>query len=149
MSVTYSGDPAASARDAVRFLVGDTSTSTGLLADTEIDFLVSRWGSNTYRAAAEAARVLAAKTSDNVESKSVGSLSISKSGQSNRYLELAKSLEAQSKTGVTFAIAAYSGGVSKADKELMYADDDWEKPWFRRGMHDYPGYTDPLVSPST
>lgn len=151
MTVTYSGDPAASARDAVRFLVGDTSTSTGQLQDTEIDYLVSTWG-NTYRAASEAAMALAARAAGEfVTSKSVGSLSVSRIPGGADYLNLAKELRAKANSGVVFAVKAYSGGVSKADKETMYADDDWEKPWFRRGMHDYPGAetNNPLLSPST
>jgi hypothetical protein len=37
------------------------------------------------------------------------------------------------------AIAAYSGGISKADKALRESDSDWNQPNFRLGIDDYPG----------
>lgn len=42
MSFTYSGDPAASQLDAVRFALGDTIKEGALLQDEEINYLISR-----------------------------------------------------------------------------------------------------------
>ena len=42
MSFTYSGDPAASQLDAVRFALGDTIKEGALLQDEEINYLLSQ-----------------------------------------------------------------------------------------------------------
>ena len=39
MTWSYSGDPASSDRDAIRFYIGDTDTTLQLLQDEDIDFL--------------------------------------------------------------------------------------------------------------
>ncbi len=43
MSFTYSGNPATSNVDAVRYLIGDTDESEALVSDEEISFMVTRW----------------------------------------------------------------------------------------------------------
>ncbi len=39
MAWTYGGDPSANARDAIRFLIGDTDTNDQLLNDAEIAWI--------------------------------------------------------------------------------------------------------------
>lgn len=56
MAWTYSGNPAASARDKVRFLCGDTDTNDQLLQDEEIDYLL------TVRSSPESTAPLACST---------------------------------------------------------------------------------------
>lgn len=69
MTWSYSGDPASSDRDAVRFLVGDVDTTVQLLTDEEIDFLLATQmplrGSTTW-VAAEAAAVLSTRSAPDV-----------------------------------------------------------------------------------
>ena len=43
MSWSYSGDPASTERDAVRFWVQDTDSAVPLLSDQEIDYLLGMW----------------------------------------------------------------------------------------------------------
>jgi len=98
MTWTYSGNPAASNLDAVRFLCGDTDTTNQLISNEEITFLLSEWNSDTYLAAAFACDAIAgvyAGKSDS--SRSVGDLSISTQyGASSRtFLERAAALRAQ------------------------------------------------------
>lgn len=59
MAWTYSGDPASSAKDLVRFLCGDTDSNMPLLTDEEIQYLLSV--ESNVRKAAQAAceRILA------------------------------------------------------------------------------------------
>lgn len=56
---SYSGDPATSDRDEVRFLVQDVDPTTPLLSDAELDYLLAQWGpryaSNTMTASIAAA----------------------------------------------------------------------------------------------
>lgn len=97
MSWSYSGDPSASTRDLVRFLIRDTESADPLLTNEELDYLVLTWV-NGYEAARAAALVLASKFTRQADiSKSVGDLSISESygGRAAEYRELASSLAEQ------------------------------------------------------
>jgi len=52
MTWTYSGNPANSSSDAVRFLIGDTDTTDQLISNEEIAYLVTVHG-NIRRVASE------------------------------------------------------------------------------------------------
>ena len=146
MAFTYSGNPASSSRDAVRYLLHDTSTAAPFMNDAEIEWLVSE-KPNVYRAAAQGARQLAAQLNDNVASKTVGSLTLTYSERATKWLDLAKSLENQANKGAGSAIRPYSGGISKTDKELNASDTDTDEPWFYRDMWDNPGSETPYNYP--
>lgn len=149
MSFTYGGDPAASSRDAVRFLLNDTSSASPEMQDAEVEWLVAQ-KPNVYRAAALGARQLASQANNSVASKTVGSLTLTYSERATKWLELAKALDGQANKGVGSTIAPYSGGISKSDKEVKASEDDFDKPWFYRDMWDNPGsetdYTYPRSS---
>lgn len=55
MTFTYGGDPANSALEQVRFLIGDTDSTRPLLNDAEIQYVIDTWdplfGSTTLNAA--------------------------------------------------------------------------------------------------
>ena len=138
MSVTYSGDPSATPRDAVRFLLRDTSTSDAEFEDAEIEWLVSEQP-NVYKAAANGARAKAAEASDSLASKTVGSLTLTYSERATRWLDIAKTLDAQANKGLGSTIQPYSGGISKSDKEATASEDDYDPPFFWRGQFDNPG----------
>jgi hypothetical protein len=46
MSWTYSGNPADSQRDEVRFMLGDTDETEPIMQDEEIDYLIAEYGTN-------------------------------------------------------------------------------------------------------
>ncbi len=119
--MAYGGDPSASSRDAVRFLIGDTDTTTALLGDDEVDFCLTEEGSNIYRAAALAAETLASEYA-NKRSKSVGNLSIQYGDLVQRMEAKAKMLRKRAKTKVP--VEVYSAG-----------EDDGTHVW--KGMHDH------------
>ena len=78
MAWTYSGNPASSTLDQVRFLCGDTDTNNQLLTDAEINWLISQWTPNAYYAAAFACEAIAGQYQGKADySRSVGDLSIS------------------------------------------------------------------------
>lgn len=56
---TYSGDPSASAKDAVRFLIADTDVDNQLLRDAEITWALAEHDQNVRRAAADCLDVVA------------------------------------------------------------------------------------------
>jgi hypothetical protein len=145
--MAYTGDPQNSPVDAVRFLLSDTSTPE-LLSDTEIEWLLDQHG-NAYSAAAAGARTLGGRNAGVADSKSVGPLSISKSNTGKRWFDLANLLEAKARAGLAgTALAPYSGGISRSDKELIEEDTDRDAPWFKRGLMDHPEAAHPLpISP--
>jgi len=96
---TYSGDPASTTKDAVRFWMQDIDTDLPLMSDIEIAYLVDRYyegyGSAVY-VAAVACEVLAAKLLRQVPVSADG-VSVSTGELFTRYNELAKSLRDQYK----------------------------------------------------
>ena len=81
MTWSYSGNPASSNLDEIRFLIQDTDTTDQLLSNEEINYLYGVYG-DAYSAAVAAVGVLIAQASKVAEeSKTVGDLSLSvKSG---------------------------------------------------------------------
>lgn len=142
MTFTYGGDPANSNLEAVRFLLGDTVDATHVFEDEEINWALAENG-NIYFAAALVADLAVAQFSggseSNVKTKTVGALSISYADKekADEYRKMAASLRV--KGALNSVIVPYSGGISIDDKETQEADTDWDKPYFTRGMHDYPG----------
>lgn len=94
MTFTYTGDPAGSSRDKVRFLIQDTDSTAPHINDEEIAWLLSEWA-DVYDAAAQAADILAGQYAHKADySKSVGDLSLNEtfSVQSQRFAALATSI---------------------------------------------------------
>ena len=84
MTWTYSGDPASSPRDEVRFLIGDTDASAPLLSDAEVDYALAQYP-DPYGAAISCVRSLMAQAAKQAEStRKVGDLSLSVKGGSRQ-----------------------------------------------------------------
>jgi len=96
MTFTYSGDPASSARNHVRFLLHDVDSTDPLYSDEEITFVINSWASDVYEAARELAETAIAKYARLAEStsKSVGDISVSESfaDKVTHYTKLAETL---------------------------------------------------------
>ena len=92
MTWSYSGDPSASEKDAVRFLIGDTDTDDQLLSDEEITYVITESGGSKYQAAHDAAYAIASKFSRMAQSKSVGDMSISYADRAQAFFMLANEL---------------------------------------------------------
>lgn len=130
----YGGAPASNTTDALKFLVGDQSTSsaTELLSTAECNYLLAAYG--TPRAAApHAARAIAADLAVKV-GKSVGDLRLDAQQQYEHYMTLAASLERQA----SFSAVPFAGGVSVSQKQSVESDTDRVAPSFAVGMHDDP-----------
>lgn len=135
----YTDNPSGNPLDAVRFLVGDTGT-TSELTDPEIAFLLEQEDSNTYRAAARAAETLGARYSKSVD-KQVGNLRLSSSQKADAYRKLALSLWEQATRGTFIPgslVAPWAGGISRNDKINRARNPDRVRPSFARRMMRYP-----------
>jgi hypothetical protein len=148
MAWTYSGDPAASARDEVRFLVGDTDTNDQLLQDAEIAYTLSKYP-NPLMAAVRSCMALAAKFSRQADA-SAGPLSESSSQKAKAFFTLAGELRAQAGR----LAKPVFGGVVQSENETLDQDTNAVQPSFRVGGFDHPSvsseragspFTDPLI----
>ena len=98
MTFTYTGDPAGSNRDKVRFLLQDTVSADANLTDEEIAYLLSVWNGNVYDAAIAGAEIIAGNYAHKTNySRSIGDLSISESygASAAEFRALAQSLRMQ------------------------------------------------------
>lgn len=140
MSWSYSGDPADSTLDSVRFYVQDTDTDDQLIADEEIDFIVATWGKvygdpedspgSILLFAAQVAEAIAAKFTREV-SYSADGVSIGVNDLQPKYDNLAASLRDQYKS--------FDIGGGPEVSGVMYSDvpDPNIKPTlWSVGMHD-------------
>lgn len=131
MTWTYSGNPASSDVDNVRFRIGDTNTSDQQLSDEEIEWLLTTYES-TIGASLGACDALIAKYARAVDSRSAD-VSVSASQRMKHYQDLKTTLQTQSAS--ISGVAPYVGGISIAAKEAVVDDTDRVKPFFTRDMH--------------
>jgi len=133
---TYSGNPADSPRDRVRFLVMDTDSSDPLLSDEEVAWLLTEQTS-VYLAAANAAEAIAAKFAKDI-SRSVIGISAQPGNRAQFYLDLAETLRAQigttNKHGEVFA-----GGLTISGKRTLDSDSNAVQPSFKMGQFNWDG----------
>ena len=138
MTWTYSGDPATNARDAIRFLTGDTDTNDQLINDEEIAWTNNQvTGSDTattalYEVSYRVMVAIASKFS-RLADQSVGDLKVDMYQKATNAREQAKLLYAQaSREGNT--PTPYAGGISVSDKENDEDNSDIVQPYFSRGQ---------------
>ena len=133
MTFSYSGNPASSLRDAVRFHAQDTDYNDQLLADEEIDFLISSWSHFT-----DSPIYLAALACESIAAKFTRELSYGADGVSvnagelqQKYQQLASQLREMFKTS-NIPGAPDVGGVMVGE---VY-DQSIKPLTFAKGMHD-------------
>jgi len=116
----------------VRLIIGDISKEKPRLSDSEINFFLTDEGS-IRRAAVRCAESIAAIFASKVD-QSIGKIRISFSKQFEHFTELAKRL-ANNANQAALA-GAFSGGISKADKQVDEGNEDFPKPFFTRDQFD-------------
>lgn len=152
MTFSYT-DPTDSDKDAVRFLLGDTTSATAYLQDEEIEFLLAKWMplyDSVEYAAAVAASTIAARFAAEANYSADG-VSISLGNLAQQFRDLAASLREQHK-GLLIGGKPDVGGIAPdEERDPTVKDTD-----FGTGMHDNPevgrqnygrGYTAPYYDP--
>lgn len=134
MTWSYSGNPAASLKDQVRFLLGDTNDKAPQIRDEEITYLLDQESHNALRAAARGAETLSALYARQADKK-VGDMMLNSSVVGKGYATLAKSLW---RTYFARSTAPYAGGISVADKAQNRADPDRERGAITEDLMRYP-----------
>jgi len=132
---TYGYAPSTSTPDAVRWLVGQTSTADPVLVyDEEITFAIGQ-RPNAYGAASLVADVLSGKYLSQATRLTVGALTIAYQNRAEEYRTLARRLLAnQALAGVS----PYVGGISQADMLIDIQNTDRVPMPFAIGMNDNP-----------
>ena len=155
MSWSYSGDPADSDLDLVRFYVGDTDSRWELLQDEEILHVISQQTSfvdtstslpdiEAYRASAILVDALCAFWARFVSTKNK-SLNVDAGKRFENGKVLARRLWARagvsiSEDGRQAVVAGiFVGGLTLSGKRTLDADTDAVQPAFRKGQDDHPG----------
>ena len=114
MTATYSGNPASSPSDSVRFLIGDTDMTAPLLQDEEILWEISLWtpinGGDPFRVGAACCEAIASKYAGEV---SISADGVNYSGQQlqDKYMKLSATLEDRYKQMQALQGAPYAGGI--------------------------------------
>jgi hypothetical protein len=137
MTWTYSGDPASSALDAIRFLVGDTDTTDQLLSDEEIAWInYEQSGSSVsttdlYYSAHYACHAIGAKLA-RLADTNIGDLRITLSQKAQGYRALATDLMVHANR--QNAPIPYAGGISVSDKQIDLENSDLDRTYFKSGQ---------------
>lgn len=144
MTWTYTGDPASSPGDAVRFWVGDTTETTPQLSDEEIAYLLSLTGGNVLQAAIAGCLQLANRYSSQVDFAVETELRVDLSQRAEAYATRAQELRNQAKLPGFGGLVPvpYAGGISVSDMQRQEQDGDRVPPGVVVGIMSAPG-TDP------
>lgn len=94
--MAYSGDPASSDVDALRYNIGDTQVPFGL-SDDELEFELVRVDRDVSRATLPAARALVKKLAGKTDAR-IGDISVSWSSRYKQALEVLAGIEGDSPT---------------------------------------------------
>ncbi len=132
MTWSYSGNPGSSAKDAVRFLIGDTDSNTRqqLLQDEEIAWMLTQYNNSPTQTAIRACEGIIAKFA-RLADESVGQVRISFSQRSDGYRKLLNDLRSRS---AIEDMTPYAGGISKTDKKTIEQNADRVPPDFKKHM---------------
>lgn len=128
MSWNYSFNPENSAKDEVRFLIGDTNIKDQLLQDEEIQYLLKKHNNYPLNAAIRACEAVISKFS-RLADETVGSVSKSFSQKAQSYFKTMEML----RTRVALEGARpYAGGISVSDKQTNTQNEDLVNPDFKK-----------------
>lgn len=130
MTWTYSGNPAASDKDAVRFFTQDTDSGDQLLSDEELTYLLNLAG-NTISAAISASHAISVKFAKMAD-QTVGSISASYSRRAEVYAKMAKEIPDIYGSAPGIVVT----GISVSENLAQEADSDLVRPLFKTGDFD-------------
>lgn len=130
MSWSYAGPT--TAKDEVRFLVGDTDSSDPLLTDEEITYLLGKYSNGVFNASIRACETIMAKFA-RLADEAVGQVKINYSQKSESYRKMIDNLRQRM---ATEDMSAYAGGISKVDKRINEQNTDRVKPDFSKHQQE-------------
>lgn len=139
---SYSGDPASSSKDAVRFHTGDTDPKNPVLTDAEINYAIAIEGSIVVAAITCAENGMAKFVRLVSESTTEDKKNFKKEWQQrvDGYKTLIAQLKARRARG---SINLYAGAMSASEKANVDQDPDRVAPDFRKTLHEDPSIQTP------
>ena len=129
-SWSYSGNPRANAKDAVRFTIGDTDQNEPLLLDGEIEYLLEIYNYVVLNTSIRACEMIMAKFTRFVD-ESVGSVRVSWNQRQTAYVKLRNELTLR--LGKEDC-APFAGGISVSQKVQETHNTDRVRPDFSKHM---------------
>lgn len=139
MSWSYH-DPSASAKDAVRFLIGDTDSKDPLLLDGEVTYLLNQANQSVLAASIRGCEQIAMKFA-RLADEAVGQVRISYNQKYQSYLKMKDTLRARI---AIEDMTPYAGGISVTDKNTQKSNQDRVQPDFTKHVMEAPS-----IAPST
>lgn len=134
MAFSYSGDPASSSLDLVRFLIGDTVEQGALYSDAEINAILDTSASPNW-AAVRLVESAIARYATKLD-KSIDGLSVKYSQVVLNLEKLRDSLSraAGSESLGRLGAGMYAGGISREEGRRDHLDNTMRQPKFRKGQ---------------
>jgi len=130
LAFTWTGDPAASDIEAVRWEVYDIVSTSAKFQDAEIQYALDQ-EATVLNASARLCEQLQVRYTD-AASRTMGPLKVDMGELAKTYAEKARALR---KRAVAYG-KAYAGGESIAKEEAFKADSNLKQPIFSKGMMD-------------
>ena len=130
MAWTYSGNPATSPKDTVRFLIGDTDKCDQLLQDDEIVWVLNLYNNTPNNAAIRCVETVMSKFSRLMD-ESVGQVKLTYSQKVKGYREMLRDLRNRL---AMEDMAPYAGGISITDVNAIASNTDRVRPDFTKHM---------------
>lgn len=130
MAWSYSNNPGYSAKDQVRYLIGDTNIKDPLLADEEISWTLSQYNNVPLNAAIRCCEAVISKFS-RLADETVGAVSIMFSQKCKAYSAMQNMLRARL---ATEAAIPFAGGITVLDKIINRENCGLIRPDFTKQM---------------
>lgn len=127
---SYSGDPRESAKDATRFLCGDTDQQDPLLQNEEIEYFLAMYNNTPLNASIRCCEAIMMKFARLVD-ESVGQVKLAFNQKYKAYQAMVKELKQRL---ATEDASPYCGGISISDKQIQDANQDRVRPDFTKHM---------------
>lgn len=129
MTWSYSGNPADSDKDRIRFLIGDTDSTFPLMTDEEINYVITT-ESNDKIIALRCCESISASLAKKV-SGSMGRISVQEEQLMKHYEQLCRRFRK------SIPSVPYVGGLSLTEKEMDKTNTNLTQLKISKGIHDY------------
>ena len=149
MTFTYSGDPATSVRDAIRFYTQDVDINDPLITDEELNYVVQSWEDVTAHPmylAAVVCEAIAAKFAREISYNADG-VGVNSSELQTKYNQLASDLREQYKSSVIGDGPDVGGVMIGESVDQSIKPLTWGKRMhdnYEAGQQDYGGWGFPI-----